>query len=437
MLRAIFVLSLTVLGACLAFRGPFYALLYYIWNAYFRPEEWVWGDTRDLVLALNASFWAGVLVVLSTLLGRTRFLWNGHITILFLFAVHAAVSAELSAYSEYSWLFCGDFLRAVVITYLIVVLANDRWKLQTLVLVMAISLGFEGAKQGWAELFRNPGGRNDNIVAFLGDNNGVAIGMLMLVPLLGALAKTTSHRWLRRLHLFILVGVVYRAISTYSRGGFLAAGVLAVVYWFRSRNKLAVLAGTLLVAGILLPVMPDAFWDRMHTITTYAETEESSAISRFHFWEVAVVMARDNPIFGVGFHSYNSAYDEYDFSFGSYGQNRSVHSTWFGVLAEMGYPGLILFLLLVGLAIRNCQVARRLCAARADLGDLAVFATAFETSLWVFVTGGTFLASQYIELVIHVIGLSIALRFVASRARSGGQGGVPPALALGERRGDR
>jgi len=415
MLRALFVLSLTLAGACLALKGPFHALLYYIWNAYFRPEEWVWGDTRDLILALNASFWAGVLVVLSTVLGRTKFLFNPHIALLFMFAAHAALSAELSTYSEYSWFFCGDFLRAVIITYLIVVLTDDRWKLRALMLMMVFSLGFEGAKQGWAQLVTEPGGRNDNSFPFLGDNNGVAVGMFMLVPLLGALAKTTSGRWLRRLLRFVLFGVLYRGISTYSRGGFLAAGVLAIVYWLRSRNKLAVLAGIVLVAGVLLPVMPEAFWERMQTIRTYSEIEEGSALSRLHFWKVATVMASDNPVFGVGFHAFNPAYNEYDFSFGKYGAGRSVHSSWFGVLAELGYVGSILYGLLIALALRNCHVARKLSAGDPDRSDLVAYAIAFETSFWVFLVGGSFLPFQYNEMVLHLIGLSIALRYIAVR----------------------
>ena len=68
----------------------------------------------------------------------------------------------------------------------------------------------------------HPGGSNDNILPNLGDNNGVAVGMLMLVAMFTALnntATTSREKWVCR---FFIVGVAYRAISTYSRGGFLA-----------------------------------------------------------------------------------------------------------------------------------------------------------------------------------------------------------------------
>ena len=30
------------MGTFYALISPFYALLFYLWNAYFRPEEWIW-----------------------------------------------------------------------------------------------------------------------------------------------------------------------------------------------------------------------------------------------------------------------------------------------------------------------------------------------------------------------------------------------------------
>ena len=42
----------------------------------------------------------------------------------------------------------------------------------------------------------------------------------MLVPVLGALARTAKRRPEAFLHWFFLVGVFLRGITTYSRGGF-------------------------------------------------------------------------------------------------------------------------------------------------------------------------------------------------------------------------
>jgi hypothetical protein len=65
-----------------------------------------------------------------------------------------------------------------------VVLADDVKKFRLVLLTISVSLGFEATKQGWAELLIRPGAPNMNTLPLLGDNNGVAVGILMLVPLL-------------------------------------------------------------------------------------------------------------------------------------------------------------------------------------------------------------------------------------------------------------
>ena len=196
-------------------------------------------------------------------------------------------------------------------------------------------------------------------VAFLGDNNGTAVGMLMLVPLVGLLIQTSQYKWEKRFFGFLLVGCLYRALSTYSRGGFLAAIAMAVVWGVRSVNRVRIFAAGILLAIIIVPVLPSTFWERMGTIQTYEEEKDDSALGRLHFWSVALRMAAANPVLGVGFNSYNKAYDSYDFSDGEYGQGRSVHSSFFGILAETGYIRCLLYLMIFVTAFRACSYVRR------------------------------------------------------------------------------
>ncbi len=411
MLRNLLVFGILAVGAYYCFQGPFFVLLLYIWNAYFRPDSWLWDP--QFLISLRISYVLGVAVVVTSLLSKERFRLSGHCVLILLILLHSLASTLLSANVKYAWADWVDFLKALMITLLIPTLVNDRRKLFMLVTVMCISLGFEGAKQGWLGMLRNPGAINSNEILFLGDNNGVAVGMLMLAPLFGALAATTKSKWVKRALLFLSVGVVYRALSTYSRGGFLSCGTLALIYWFRSKEKIKLAVGFTVTALIVLPVLPDAFWDRMQTITTYEEVEDDSALSRLHFWKVAVKMADDRPLVGIGFNSFNVTYNKYDFSFGQYGEGRSVHSVWFGVLAELGYLGLCLYLLALFFTLRNCAYARKVAARNPEHGDLQRFANSVETSIWVFLVGGSFLPFQYNEMLWHLIGVSMALKSIA------------------------
>src|SRR5205807_1235890 len=133
-------------------------------------------------------------------------------------------------------------------------------------------------------------------------------------------------------HRFFIIGIVYRAISTYSRGAFLAAGALGLMFVLRSKQKLRATVTMVVIGGVVLGALPQSFWERMGTIHVQEDKlEDDSARSRFHFWRVAVEMANDNAIIGVGYNCYTRFYDKYDTTNGQYGRRRAVHSMWFGV----------------------------------------------------------------------------------------------------------
>jgi probable O-glycosylation ligase (exosortase A-associated) len=409
MLRNVFVFAIIALGVVYATQGPFYALLFYLWNAYFRPEDWVWSGT---VGSLNLSFVIGVYLVLTAALSVRIFRINLRTGLLLLFFTQIVVSTLMSEHVDVSWASLVEFSKVLLVSYLIVVLVSDHRRMRLTLLVIAFSLGFELAKQGWAQTILNPGGQNNNTHSLLGDNNGIAMGAMMLAPIFDALALTASRRWEAYIHRVFLVGVVLRGITTYSRGGFLAAGVVGLFSFIRSPHKIRALVWIASIAIIINTVMPQQFWDRMDTIAAPVEKRDESENGRLHFWQVAISMAQANPLTGVGFDGYKSSYQTYDPA-AEYGTMRAVHSVWFGLMAELGYPGLFLFVTIWLLAVRAC--VRVSAAGKHDPSkrDLRLYANGLLTSLIAFAVGGSFLAAQYSEMLWHFFGLSSALHLLA------------------------
>jgi probable O-glycosylation ligase (exosortase A-associated) len=413
MLRTIFVAILALVLGTYAVKGAFEALLFYLWIAYFRPESWVWNG--DWLRVLNLSFVAGLYLLVRSLRSDAKPRFTLQSALLGLFFVLSLASTLESKYTAYAWPFWVELAKTLTVSFLLAALTTDQSRYRSVVLAIALSLGFEGAKQGWASMILHPGAKNLNYLPSLGDENGVAVFMLMLASLFIALAQTATKRWERWMHRFFTVGVIYRAISTYSRGGFLAAGTMVAFYLLRTKNKIRSCIGAAMVAGIVLSVLPQTFWDRMSTIhVAEDDLEDDSARSRLHFWRVAVAMANDNPIFGVGHNAYNIAYDTYDSSHGRYGSGRSVHSSWFGVMAELGYPAFVVYVLMLVLAFFGSGlVARRAKRGKAP-PELYHYAAAIQTAFAVFIVGGSFVPSQYTEMLWHFFGLSMALRAIAT-----------------------
>jgi probable O-glycosylation ligase (exosortase A-associated) len=413
LLRTVFVLVIVVFGLFYAVQSPFYFLLFYLWYAYFRPDAWIYW--MSWVQSLNLSLFLGAGVLLSTLASTPRLRLNATIGMMMLFLLHSLFTAIFSAHPDVSWASWWVFLRVWLISYTIILLVRDLQRYRLTVLIIAVSLGFEAAKQGWAGFVLNPGGSNNNTLPFLGDNNGVAVGMMMLVPLFGAFAQTTARRWERTVYWILGFGVFVRGLTTYSRGGFLAALVLAIVYWLQSQKKIRTLVSLALVATLALSVMPQDFWDRMHTITSPSQERDESARGRLYFWEVAKDMAAAKPIVGVGFDGFERSYNAYDKSGGIFGGDRAVHSTWFGVLADTGYLGFAFF---ASLFLQTCWCLfnvgrRRLQTAGADI---RIHSRALFTSLLAFAVGGTFVNLQYNEMLWHFIALAAVLQLLAADA---------------------
>ncbi len=425
MLRITFVLAIVAVLAVNALRGPFEALLFYLWIAYFRPDTWLWDNTAVTALKLSFSVGAYLLVRSLPRLGSAPFDLRGLLLLIFLMV--SGVSAWVSEVGASAWEQWTDFGKTIALAYVLYVLASESIeKLRLVMITIAFSLGFEAVKQGYYGLLLAPGGTNINELPHLGDNNGVAVGMLMLTMLFIALLRTSKGKWESRLYVFLIIGVLYRAITTYSRGAFLSLAAMTIVYVARSDQKLKAAIGALLIGSILLPVLPQRFWDRMNTITVSEERMDDSSAGRVHFWRVAVRMASAHPLLGVGYNSYNRAYDRYDFSEGYYGRYRSVHSMWFGVLGELGYPALLLYIALFVLAFVGMSKVIALARAGHVPMDFYHMAVALQTGLVACVVGGSFLPWQYTEMLWHFIAMTMALRHLALKQASADVAPVAP-----------
>jgi probable O-glycosylation ligase (exosortase A-associated) len=408
-IRTVIVIVALTIGWGYAIQGPLYAACLYLWIAYFRPESWAWST---LFTTLNLSYIAGAYLVIRAMLSGVAFRFDARTIVLLVFLAHAFVSAWFGLNHDASIAYWQEFAKVIVVSIVLINVIRTAAELRLILIVISLSLGFEAVKQGWFELIVHPGQRNDNGIPFLGDNNLVAVGMAMLLPVVGALGATSTG-WRKRAFQFMSIGVLYRGLSTYSRGGFLSLGAVSAIWFYRSEHKLKTLAAVVIAALLILPVLPQQFWDRMRTITAPAEERDESQQGRLHFWQVAVAMANDRPLIGVGHRGYEAAYNAYDFSGGRFAHDRAVHSAWFGVLGELGYTGLLLFLAILISSLLACRRVR-LAAKRGEIpGPLGPYAIALESSLLAFMIGGSFVSFQYSEMLWHYFALTIALERVA------------------------
>lgn len=129
-------------------------------------------------------------------------------------------------------------------------------------------------------------------------------------------------------------------------------------------------------------------------------------MGRLYAWEAAFKMALDNPLTGVGLD--NFYYNYFFYSSHWDGMNHAVHSTWFGVLAETGFIGLIVFVTLIVSLIKTSLRSISLLRKHSDI-TLSVGANAVLSGLIGTIVSGTFLTQGFVWPIYILTALTIVI----------------------------
>jgi probable O-glycosylation ligase (exosortase A-associated) len=303
-------------------------------------------------------------------------------------------------------------------TFLTVILFQDRQRLTLLIWVIAFSIGYYGIKGGAFGLLT--GGENrvwGPADSFIADNNALAMALLMILPLIRYLQLHSEKRWIRLALLGTIPLLVVSIFASYSRGAFLGLAITSLYLAAKSRHRIRY--GLLILVALVgaLSMMPDKFFDRMNTIETY--DSDGSAQGRLASWEFGLNVAAAHPILGGGFRftdapEFTARYAPPG-AYNAEGKIWNMHSIYFEVLATQGYVGLLIFLTTLFMAFRANAVVVRRTKSRPDLVWLRDLAAMTQVSLVAFATAGTFQNLAFFDLIWHVIAISAILRILIER----------------------
>jgi probable O-glycosylation ligase (exosortase A-associated) len=254
---------------------------------------------------------------------------------------------------------------------------------------------------------------------FLGDGNDFTLSLCILVPLAIEVAFGGRSVILRVFAWVSILLFLLAIVGSQSRGATLGIAGVGVFLWLLSRRKIASLAGILLLVAVMMFHASDAYFERMSTISTYQN--EGSAQGRIMAWKAGVNMAVTNPVFGVGA-------GHFPIAFGTTHKPRDVvgpmpwltaHSSYFLVLGELGFPGIITFLALVIGGFRSAmKVRRRVLQSQPQPLSPGTLATAralylLSAGMIGFAVAGAFLSATYYPHIFILTGILYSARTVA------------------------
>lgn len=230
---------------------------------------------------------------------------------------------------------------------------------------------------------------------------------------------------LRLLALAGLGALAVGLIRSGSRGGFLAflAVVTFVLLRLTTIPTRTRLAGLLLIVAVTFGTASDQYWAQMQTIISpkrdYNMTSEEG---RLQIWERGIGYMTGHPVFGVGLRNFQVA--EGTISTQARRAERGLgvrwgaaHNTFVQIGAELGMPGLLLFVALLANAFLTLgRAARRFRSGDYD-PDASRLTQTLMATLVGFIVGGFFLSLAYADLLYTLVAFSIGMDKIARSPR--------------------
>jgi probable O-glycosylation ligase (exosortase A-associated) len=403
---------------------PFFGLLVYGWLAYMRPQDKAWGMSRWLPL----SQWVAIALVLGLVLsfGRERWLVIKTQTVLLaLLAAWISVTVVTAVRPEVAGDLYGYYWKAIVISILTTGLVSDRRRFRVMVILIALSIGFLGAKRGLLGLVRGGARYYDGPGGFMSDNNAFALALNMILPLLVGIVMVEKRKALRVVAGTMAVLCTITILFTFSRGGLLTLCTVVPLLVWRSRHRLAV-SGLLALglAGFLFftsDTFTQAYAERASSISNYQE--DRSAMGRLNAWQTSWRVFLDYPLVGVGPNNLEVVYRSYSPEPERF---RVSHNAYLQILCECGLPSLLLFLAAIGMAWWSLGRLR----TWTDVPWIETYARMLQISIIAYCVGSMFLNTAYSELIYQIVGMSVSLEVIARTAAESPEPEEAPTPAL-------
>ena len=284
------------------------------------------------------------------------------------------------------------FLTAFLLCYLAAGAVWDRRSLMTILGMLyaavlltsfyAVAQRLIGVKvsSSFTDLLTNKGvpGR---VYSTLDNPNNFAEFLVLMTPLSAVWAINVKTTWKNiplSLPLCLALAVPMLALlMTYSRNGWIAIALAAVVFVYFAEKKL--IPVLFLAAVLAAPFMPDSVITRFSTIFTL---KDSSNNHRIHLWRGVLLMLRDYGITGIGLGP-----ESFELIFPTYArrlaQEGAYHTQmlYLELLVETGVFGFISFMWFYLRTVKNsvCKLVRSsskllrlaLCACAAALAGIA------------------------------------------------------------------
>ncbi|MEM6414819.1 MAG: putative O-glycosylation ligase, exosortase A system-associated [Pseudomonadota bacterium] len=355
-MRDVLILTVIVLSLLAAFRHPFAGILLWAWFSLMTPHLMAYGVYG---IPLNAIIAAGTIASCFAHGEFQRVRITPISVLLVIFALLLYFSQLFSLAPEVSGEYFDRFFKTLIFIILISLTATTKLRVNALVWMLVISIGYFGAKGALFTLVTLGEYRVQGVTkAILEDNNHMGIALVSILPMILYLRGQSSVALVKH-GLAVLVGLcVLAIIGTHSRGAFVSLVAFAGFLWLQSKHKIAITAALALMIPPAIAFMPSKWMDRMNSIQT--ATQDESFMGRVLSWQNNWELAKQNPFTGAGLRvAYEPDVVAREISPERADSAIAAHSIYFEILGGAGFLALAIYLSIFAVAfLTSTSLAR-------------------------------------------------------------------------------
>lgn len=437
-MRDLIFVGYVVLIMLMAFKRPFLFTLIYAYVDIVSPQRLSYFLLNSVPLSLILF----VLAFLGFMIGddkkdvRVSPRWVLLLVLLAYCGYTTTVAAEpVAALEKWGWVW-----KALVFAAFLPLTLRTKLRIEALVLTMVLcasTLIVTGGIKTAAG-----GGGYGTLVILIDDNSGLFEGSIIscvaitIIPLILWLMKhgtVFKPDWKVRLYAAALIfACLLIPVGTQARTGIVCIAVLGVLLLRYSRNRILYLGAVGLVGLATIPFLPSSFTERADTLKNYKADE--SASTRLAVWAWTWEYVKVHPM-GGGFEVYRQNRIRYDIEQSDsrsglppidapeatevVDEGRAFHSSYFEMLGEQGFPGLLIWLIIQVGGVWRMEIIARMYRKRnrADEAWVAPLATALQNSQIIYLVGSLFVGIAFQAFFFMLTALQIGFDTYLSRRR--------------------
>lgn len=334
------------------------------------------------------------------------------------------LSADLpeDAALKWSWVW-----KALFFSLFLTVVLRTRLRIEAILIALVLSCSALAISGGLKTVLG--GGGYGSLQLLLSDNSGLFEGSIFsmaaisIIPIILWLARHSTvfpeRKFTWAFAILLIFACLLIPIGTQARTGLVCAAFLAAFYLRDSKRRMLYITGICTVALVALPLLPAAFSARMNTTTNYQADE--SASTRIAVWKWTWDYALENP-FGGGFDAYRQnelRVNRVEVTGTGNSQSvriepytdagRAYHNSYFEMLGEQGFPGLLLWLYIhIVCLVRMEKIRRRYKREIGDNAWIAPLASALQASQLVYLLGSMFVGIAFQPFMFLILAAQIS-----------------------------